>query len=123
MKKRICVLEDNEGIMEVLQFLFTDEDYQVYGFSSVGDIMKQMYSLDVDVFLLDIMLPDGSGLTVCDLLKKNKLTRFVPVVMMSAATGSAEVEKSCNADDFVTKPFDINDLVKRVSAQIDMHRL
>ncbi|AZI26791.1 response regulator [Pedobacter sp. G11] len=118
MKKRICVLEDNEGIMDVLHFLFTDENYDVFGYSCVEAMLPEMYNLNVDIFLLDIMLPDGSGLTVCDLLKTNKFTRHLPVVMMSAARSSADVQSACMADDFVAKPFDVNDLLIKVNAQI-----
>jgi DNA-binding response OmpR family regulator len=122
MKKRICVLEDNEGIMDVLSFLFVEEDYEVTGFNSVQKMMPEMYTLGTDVFLLDVMLPDGNGLEICNLLKDNVFTRNTPVVMMSAAAGSAEVRASCSAQDFVTKPFDINDLVKRVDLQVAVAR-
>jgi len=52
------------------------------------------------------------------LIEANKLTRNVPVVMMSAARRSADVQGSCMADDFVAKPFDLNDFFNRVRAQI-----
>lgn len=115
MGKHICVLEDNEGIMDVLRLLFHDENYKVTGYYSVVKMLKDVDKIKADVFLLDVMLPDGNGLEVCNLLKMNLNTKNIPVLMMSAAAGINEVKHSCQAQDFVAKPFDIFELVNRVN--------
>lgn len=118
MGKRICVLEDNDDIREVISFVLEDEQYEVYSFSNIKDFEKGAKGLHPDAFLLDVMLPDGNGLDVCCGLKAEKETRDVPVLMMSANFSTTQMRKRCTAEDYIHKPFDIYDFVKRIDAQI-----
>ncbi|MFD2517054.1 response regulator [Salinimicrobium flavum] len=67
------------------------------------------------VFLLDIMLPDGNGLDLCRELKNNETTRKIPVVLMSA---HADINSMEGADDFISKPFDVDELLRRIERQL-----
>ena len=118
MRKKICVLEDDEGIREIIVMLLAEEDYEVRGFASVAEFMNNSGKPVADLFVLDIMLPDGNGIEVCSRLKKNKNTQHIPVLMMSANSSKMEVECSCNAQGFVAKPFDIYDLIDKVHLTI-----
>ncbi|WP_442591868.1 response regulator [Pedobacter sp. AW31-3R] len=114
--KRICVLEDDESIREVLEILLTEENYQVNGFASVSDFLKGNKGNEPDLFLLDIMLPDGNGIDLCSMLKSSERTRNIPVLMMSAHSNQMKVEETCSAEGFVKKPFDIYDLLLKVES-------
>jgi len=120
MAKLICVLEDDNGIREILELLFTEENYEVIGFSNVNEFMAHHEKLHPDLFLLDVMLPDGSGLEVCKIIKTAQLTKSIPVLMMSAHASLGEVKNNCLAEDFIAKPFDIFDLLKRVNTRINV---
>ena len=114
MGKKVCLLEDDQGIREIIELILTEEQYEVKGFSSVKDFMAFNEKDRQDLYLLDVKLPDGNGIEVCDLLKKNEDTMNIPVIMMSAHAALSEMKKQCGAEDFIAKPFDIFDLLKRV---------
>ena len=67
-----------------------------------------------DLFVLDVMLPDGNGVELCETTKGDRDLSSIPVLMMSAHAGFAVIKRSCSADDFIPKPFDIDDLSARV---------
>lgn len=117
MGKRICVLEDNDDIREILSFILEDESYEVSAYANVKDFLNRKNIVQPDVFLLDVMLPDGSGLDVCNGLKADQLTKNIPVLMMSANYKEKEIRNSCKAQDFIPKPFDIQDLILRIGRQ------
>lgn len=118
MDKRICVLEDNEDIREIIGFILEDEHYKVKYFKNIQEFRKGALDFQADLFLLDVMLPDGNGLDLCCELKKLKETANMPIVMMSANFSDTEMRSRCHADDYIHKPFDINDFVIRLNAQI-----
>ena len=114
MKKNIYVLEDNDDIRELISFLLTEENYNVSGYPTVKSFKKKMLYACPDMVVLDVRLSDGNGIEVCDALKADKRTNKIPVLMMSAHTYLAEVKQQCEAEDFISKPFDINDFVSRI---------
>jgi len=114
MGKKICLLEDDEGIREIIEMILTDEQYEVYGFSNIKDFMAFKDKGKQDLYLLDVRLPDGNGLLVCDDLKNDEATKKIPIMMMSAHAGLNEMKSNCKAEDFIAKPFDIFDLLKKV---------
>ncbi|MDQ1096767.1 MULTISPECIES: response regulator transcription factor [Chryseobacterium] len=117
MNKNICVLEDSEDILELIHMVL-EQDYQVYGFPTVSEFMAGHSEANPDLFLLDVMLPDGNGIEVCNILKKNDASKHIPVIIMTANAGIESMKQLCSADDFVSKPFDIDDLINRIAVQI-----
>lgn len=113
MKKEITILEDDESIRDICTYLFDEEGYKVNAFSNIADFMKG--SGIPDLFLLDIMLPDGNGLLVCEKLKNDPMLAKIPVIMMSAHLQKTKMMERCPADDFIEKPFDIALLLDRVA--------
>jgi len=120
MAKSVCVLEDDEAIREVIMLLLKDENYNVVGYANIKDFNQYAINSMPDLFLLDIMLPDGSGIDLCTGLKTSDATKNIPVLMMSAHARAAEVSAICNAQGFISKPFDIDDLLRRVDHQLNV---
>ncbi|WP_316736660.1 response regulator transcription factor [Pedobacter aquatilis] len=118
MGKRICVLEDNEDIRDIIGYILNEEEYEVKYFSNIADFKNGANKFDANLYLLDVMLPDGNGIDLCCELKADKKTQNMPIVMMSANYSPAEMKNKCMADDFIPKPFDIDDFVHRLDAQI-----
>jgi CheY-like chemotaxis protein len=118
MKKHIMVVDDVPDIVETVKAVLEKEGYEIISASSADDCLKKLKKVTPDLILLDIMMP---GMTVKELLKKireNKEWRnikiiYLTVVRMSEAE-KADLLKEVNVVDFVEKPFDINDLVRRV---------
>ncbi|MDQ7948095.1 MAG: response regulator [Pedobacter sp.] len=113
-KKCIYILEDNDDIRELISYLLTEENYEVHGYPTIQSFKKKMSIAPPDLVVLDVMLGDGNGLDVCDELKSDQRTQCIPVLMMSAHAGLADVKPKCRAEDFISKPFDINDFVRRI---------
>jgi two-component system, OmpR family, phosphate regulon response regulator PhoB len=115
---RVLVVEDERDLQEVIGYNLRELGYDVVvserGAPAAGLALEQ----HPDLVLLDLMLPDISGLEVCRSLKSNPATRAIPVVMVTAK--SAEVDRvvgfELGADDYVVKPFSVRELLLRVQA-------
>jgi DNA-binding response OmpR family regulator len=114
MEKCIYVVEDNANIREIIEFLLIEEQYQVKAYPTVAKFWAEMSQKKPDLIVLDVMLPDGNGLEICEKLKSNAKTHHIPVMMMSANNYLSQVKGKCAAQDFINKPFDLNDFVHRV---------
>jgi CheY-like chemotaxis protein len=67
------------------------------------------------LILLDVFLSGIDGIDICNTLKSTPETKDIPVIMISAHTNFKEVKKFCRADDFMSKPFDANELVRKIN--------
>ncbi|RZL46810.1 MAG: response regulator [Pedobacter sp.] len=119
MKKSIFILDDTDDIREIITHLLTEENYEVKGFSTVKDFRKGILFAQPDLIILDVMLPDGNGIDVCDELKDSRRTQHIPVLMMSANNHYSNAKQICETQDFINKPFDIDDFIAKVNDQFD----
>jgi len=117
--KTIFIVEDETGIRDALQLLLSFENYDVRSFSDVQAFNSRDKSIVPDIFILDVRLPDGSGTDLCNAVKEDPLTSDIPVMIISAHAKSDMVKKACNADEFVAKPFDIDDVIVRIENLIN----
>ena len=113
--KEIFVVEDDDGIRELLEFLLGDRNFDVKTFSTVRSFESNLPGKTPDLFLLDMMLPDGNGLDLCKKLKQTNSTKNIPVVLMSAHANLSQM--NC-ADDFIAKPFDVDELIVKIDRQL-----
>ena len=118
MKKSIYVVEDNANVREIIELLLTEEQYEVMACPNENDFWQQMNKHLPDMVVLDIKLPDGNGLEICEKLKGNTKTHDIPVMIMSANNYLQGVKAKCNADTFINKPFDINDFIERIERYV-----
>mgnify|MGYP000067672454 CR=1 FL=1 len=112
--KTIFILEDETGIRDALQLLLSFEDYDVRSFSTVEAFNNRDRSVVPDIFILDVMMPDGSGIDVCNELRAHPETTHIPIMIMSAHAKDHEVVSKCDADEFISKPFDIDVVLSRI---------
>lgn len=118
MGKRICILEDDPDIREIIEILLVEEQYEVISFGCVSDFIRKGKDSQPDLFLIDVMLPDGNGVEVCEILKSGELTKTIPVLMMSAHSDKIAIEQYCIPNGFIAKPFDIYDLLNKVDLSL-----
>lgn len=112
--KNIIVVEDNPEIREILEIFLISENYNVLSFASINDFRKRDLLSIPDLMLFDVMLPDGSGLDLCIEIKQDPNYQNTPIIIMSAHAKSDNLPTDCRPDDFILKPFDLYDLVKRI---------
>ncbi|MES2828685.1 MAG: response regulator [Bacteroidota bacterium] len=118
MKKCIYVVEDNPCIREIIEYMLTEDLYDVKACANTNSFWREMDNGLPDMVILDVMLPDGNGLDICNALKQNSKTYNIPVMMMSANNHINAVKAKCRAEDFINKPFDLNDFASRVERYV-----
>lgn len=118
MNSKIYILEDNQDILEIMSESLIIEGYEVDGFSNVADFKKAMEVDKPDLFLIDVVLPDGHGINLCEDLKLNRSTKHIPVILLTAHSEIEKMKIRSRADDFIAKPFQMADLIKRIANQL-----
>ena len=120
----IYIVEDDKNIQEIEMLALKNIDYAVEGFECAGDFYKRLYEKLPDLVLLDVMLPDEDGLEIVKKLRKRPDTMRVPIIMVTAKTTEIDKVKGLDmgADDYITKPFGVMELISRVKALLRRSR-
>ena len=118
MTLNILVLEDEPDIRKTLEYNLSREGYKVISAASIEQAKTLIKSDTFSLFLLDLMLPDGSGLDLCKKLKGNSETESVPIIILTAKDDEIDkiVGLELGADDYVTKPFSVRELILRIKS-------
>ena len=119
--KRVLIVDDNRDIVWVVETILKRYGFDVVSTLKGEEVMDKTQEYHPQLILLDVFLSGIDGIEVCNNLKSDPLTKDIPIIMFSAHTNSHDVMKFCKADDFVAKPFDSNELVKKINFQIDNH--
>ena len=118
MPQRILIIEDEPDIRKTLEYNLSREGFDVMCASSLSEGKDSINADKFSLILLDLMLPDGSGLDLCRELKSDPKKNLVPIIILTAKDD--EVDKvvgfELGADDYVTKPFSVRELILRVKA-------
>lgn len=119
MNKNILVIEDEPDIRKNLEYNLGREGFKVFSVASLNDAEQKLQNNnDFSLLILDLMLPDGSGLDLCKKIKSEPKTENIPIIILTAKDD--EVDKvvgfELGADDYVTKPFSVRELILRIKA-------
>jgi len=125
MQKKYSVLlvEDEENLQDALRLNFEMEGYEVTSAYDGAEALKTVHSEYFDVIVLDVMLPEIDGISVCENIRL--FNSEVPILILSAKNTSADrvVGLQKGADDYLTKPFDLTELLLRVKKLIEKSKL
>ena len=119
MNKNILVIEDEPDIRKNLEYNLGREGFIVSSEASLNSAEKKLQNNnDFSLILLDLMLPDGSGLDLCKKIKGNPETESIPIIILTAKDDEVDrvVGFELGADDYVTKPFSVRELILRIKA-------
>lgn len=113
----ILLVEDNPDIMKINYMSLMMEGYHVLKAKTAAECMRELQANDVDLIILDIMLPDGNGIALCTRIKKQY---EIPILFLSALGENADIIEALRAggDDYLPKPYDINVLIARAEARL-----
>jgi len=118
MSLKILIIEDEPDIRKNLEYNLSREGYSVLTAASIAEAEQLIYSNNLSLILLDLMLPDGSGLDLCKKMKSDPNVQNLPIIILTAKDD--EVDKvvgfELGADDYVTKPFSVRELILRIKA-------
>ena len=117
MPINILVVDDEKEIADLLEIYLTNENYTVFKFYSAKEAMKCLQESKMDLAILDVMLPDGDGFSMCQEIRKIHL---FPIIMLTAKDQESDqiIGLTFGADDYITKPFRPLEVIARVKAQL-----
>lgn len=121
--KKILVIEDDESYIDNIKILLEEEGYTVVTVSNGSEGIQHASKENPDLIICDIMLPDISGHSILEELRKRRKTKFVPFIFLTAKSSASDVRKGMNlgADDYITKPFLADDLLKTVETRLEKY--
>ena len=115
MQRKILVVDDEKGIVSTLKIFLESDNYKVVEAYTGDEAIRKARSEAPDLILLDLMLPDMTGYEICNKLRKDPLTISTPIIIM---TGMGETGRipgmELGANDYITKPFNLNELQTRI---------
>jgi two-component system response regulator MprA len=117
-ERKVLVVDDDPGMREVLESILVLENTLVYTAVDGKDAVQKTLALMPDLILLDINMPKLNGLTFCKAIRAGKETRNIPVIVITSLTAAGRLEEcmEAGADDFLGKPFAMEELLIRVRA-------
>jgi DNA-binding response OmpR family regulator len=119
MSKKILIVDDNSLMIEVMTYILINCGYEVFATTSGSNVFEHIKTDHPDLVILDAILPGINGKEICQLIKLNKTTQNLPVIICSGDESTDESLKQRGAPDAVLhKPFDINCLIKKVEYQL-----
>lgn len=121
MPERVLIVDDEHEIADLIEMYLQNENYTVFKFYSADEALKCIETTELDLAILDIMLPGTTGLAICKKIRE----RFTyPIIMLTAK--DEEIDKitglAFGADDYVTKPFRPFELLARIKAQLRRYK-
>lgn len=116
-EKKVLVVDDDLDILEALQFTLEDAGYEVKT-TDKGDYAENLHDTNgnlPDLIILDVLLSGKDGRAICRKLKSQEDTRHLPIIMISAHPDAKKSVQEVGADDFLAKPFEIDELLTKVA--------
>jgi len=119
-RRKVLVVDDDPGMREVLESILVTENVEVCTAVDGKDAVQKTLALKPDLILLDIGMPKLNGLTFCKAIRAGTETRNTPVIIVTSLTAAGRLEEcmDAGADDFIGKPFQVEDLLNRVRAML-----
>ena len=123
--KRLLVVEDDPDIRELLKYNLSREGFEVLQANNGADGLKIATNESIDLIILDLMLPQLSGIEVCKKLREFPNTKTIPVIMLTAKGEETDIVfgLGVGADDYMVKPFSIKELIARVYTRLRSHQV
>ena len=120
MSKKILIVDDNALMVEVMTYILKNSGYEVFSLTNGDEVFNQIKANHPDLVILDAILPGMNGKEICQLIKLNKTTQNLPVIMCSGDEDSidASLKQTGAPDDVLQKPFDIDSLINMVELQL-----
>lgn len=118
MNKKILVVDDDLAILEVIKIILEDKGYNVLTNSNGATVHTSIEEHQPDLILLDIWMSGFDGRDISKKLKSHHKTQHIPVIVISAHNDTEKMAKEAGADDFLAKPFDIEDLLTKVESHL-----
>ncbi len=123
-KKRVMVVDDDPDALALMSNILTEEGYELIKVSNATEVGLKAIQMTPDLILLDFLMPDINGFEVCKALRANELTRSIPIMAVTCLTKEEDIERifECGADEYLPKPFKVDQLQEKVQELIGKGR-
>ncbi len=116
----IYIVEDDNNIQEIESYALKSSGHEVIAFANANEFWRTLENKLPDLVLLDIMLPGEDGLSILKKIRNDSTTKKLPVIMVTAKSTELDTVKGLDfgADDYISKPFGVMELISRVKAML-----
>ncbi|MFC4163841.1 PleD family two-component system response regulator [Epilithonimonas zeae] len=118
-KKKILIFDDDTTLLELISIIFEDGGYEVDISQTSHNILEKVSEFYPDIILMDNWIPNIGGIEATKLLKSQEEFKHIPVIYVTANNDIESLAESAQADDFVAKPFDLEDLEQKVAKYLN----
>jgi len=125
MMKKILIVDDEQDIVESLRFVLEAADYNCYCAYDGEEGLRLAKEIMPDLIILDVMMPKINGYKISRLLKFDNKYKDIPILMLTARSQESDklIGEETGADEYITKPFDLDEVLKRVSEHLNAQRV
>jgi DNA-binding response OmpR family regulator len=116
--QKILLLDDNKDLLQIVQIILKGQGYETVLATCIEEAEQKIRIHKPSLILMDVFISDQDGREFCNQLKCNHETQSIRVILMSGSELDMAMMSRVNADDFMSKPFDFNDLLSRVQRQM-----
>ncbi len=123
-QKRIMIVDDEKQSLEMMETMLSGEGYELIPVSNATEVGLKAAQLMPDLILLDFLMPEINGFEVCRALRGNELTRSIPIMAVTCLSKEEDIERifECGADEYLPKPFKVDQLLEKVDDLIGKGR-
>ena len=123
-KKRVMIVDDDPDALALTEKVLADEGFELIKVSNATEVGLKAAQLAPDLVLLDFLMPEVNGFEVCKALRANDLTRNTPIMAVTCLTKERDIERifACGADEYLAKPFKVDQLLDKVRELIGRGR-
>jgi len=118
-KQNILVLDDDPDIGTMIKMMLEYKGYSVTVSDRAEKVGEILHDNRVDLIIMDMLLSGTNGTDLCVELKQNKSTSHIPIMMISAHPNAREICLDAGADEFISKPFDMQDILSRIGKLVN----
>lgn len=116
---KILVVDDDPDILSVMEILLSMKGFTVDVTARGDNTFSKIESFQPDLILLDVLISGHDGRAICKEIKNNENLKHLPVIMLSAHPGAAASIGDYGADGFISKPFEVDFLLKKINEQLE----
>lgn len=124
-KRKILVVDDDPQVFRIVNRLLNSELYEIFTATHGREALEKIPQIKPDMLLLDLMMPEMSGIEVCEKIKKNPETQHIVVFILSAKDGQIDRRRcfEVGADDYISKPFHIASLARKIEFTFEKNKV
>ena len=125
VKKRVMIVDDDPDALALMEKILNEEGFELVKVSNATEVGLKAAQLTPDLILLDFLMPEINGFEVCKALRDNEMTRSIPIMAVTCLTKERDIERifSCGADEYLAKPFKVDQLLEKVRDLIGRGRV